>query len=80
MEDMMIYAKVAKYIGAAFAIGLGTFGPTYAQGLIGSRGCESIGKYPEVSNRIQTAMFTGLAMVETSALFAFIIAILLIFS
>ncbi len=77
-EDMMVYAKVAAFLGAAFAIGIGTLGPTIGQGMIGSKGCENIGKYPESANKIQTAMFAGLAMVETSALFAFLIAIFLI--
>ena len=70
--------RIAAYLGAAFAIAIGTIGPTMGQGMIGSKGCESIGKYPEMSNKIQTAMITGLAMVETSALFAFLIAILLV--
>lgn len=75
MEEMV---RIAAYLGAAFAIAIGTIGPTTGQGMIGAKGCESIGKYPEMSNKIQTAMFTGLAMVETSALFAFLIAILLV--
>lgn len=75
MEEMI---RIAAYLGAAFAIAIGTIGPTMGQGMIGSKGCESIGKYPEMSGKIQTAMFTGLAMVETSALFAFLIAILLV--
>ncbi len=78
-EETVNYAKIAAYLGAAFTIAIGTLGPTLGQGFIGSKGCESIGKYPEMANKIQTAMFTGLAMVETATLFAFIIGILLIF-
>lgn len=77
-ENMAVYAKVAAYLGAAFAIGIGTLGPTMGQGMIGSKACENIGKYPESANKIQTAMFAGLAMVETSSLFAFLTSIFLI--
>ena len=78
MDESLMYVKIAAYVAAAFTIGVGTLGPTFGQGKIGSTACENIGKYPEMSNKIQTAMFAGLAMVETSALFAFLIAILLV--
>lgn len=78
--DVVSYTKIAAYLGAAFTIAIGTLGPTFGQGKIGSTACENIGKYPEMSNKIQTAMFAGLAIVETSAIFAFLIAILLIFA
>ena len=73
-ENIHEYTQVAAYIGAAVAIALGTLGPTLGQGMIGSRACESIGKYPESANKIQTTMILGLAATETSALFAFLIA------
>jgi F-type H+-transporting ATPase subunit c len=79
VADAKVYAQIAAYIAAGVAIAIGTLGPTIGQGMIGSKGCESIGKYPESANKIQTAMFLGLAMVETSALFAFLTVILLIF-
>lgn len=68
------YAKAAACIGAAVAIGLGTLGPSLGMGLIASRACENIGKYPENSTAIRNAMIFGLILVETAALYAFLIA------
>lgn len=79
MEEIN-YLKMAAYIGAAFAMGVGTIGPSLGQGFIGSKAVESMGKYPEMSNKIRTSMMIALGIVETSSIYAFVIAILLIFS
>ncbi|MBA3954622.1 ATP synthase F0 subunit C [Candidatus Dependentiae bacterium] len=72
--------KIAAYIGAAFVMGIGTIGPALGQGLIGSKACENIGKYPESSGRIRTLMIVAMAFIETSAIYALLIAVILIFA
>ncbi len=74
------YVKMAAYIGAAICMGIGTLGPSIGQGLIGSKALESMGKYPEMSNKIRTTMMIALGLVETSAIYAFIIALLLLYT
>ena len=71
-------AKAAAAIGAAIVMGIGTFGPALGQGFIGGKACENIGKYPESAGKIQTTMMMSMSLVETSAIFAFLIAIMLI--
>lgn len=78
MEDMTAYIKVAAYIGAALVMGLGSIGPAIGQGLVGSKACENLGKYPESASQIRTVMVISLSMIETSAIYAFIIAIILV--
>ena len=75
---MIYYAKAAASIGAAIAIGLGTLGPAISQGKIASQACSDIGKYPESASYIRTTMLIALSFVETSSIYAFVIAILLI--
>ena len=70
----MFYAKAAAYIGAALAIGIGILGPALGQGLIGMKGVENIGKYPESSSQIRTTMLLGMSFVETGAIYVFLIA------
>lgn len=76
---MIYYAKAAAYFGAALAIGIGTIGPALAQGAIASKACENMGKYPESAREIRTMAFLGLVIVETSAVFALLVALLLAF-
>lgn len=79
MEPAIInYVKIAAYLGAAFVMGIGSIGPALGQGLIASKAVENMGKYPESSNKIRTTMFIALGIVETSAIYAFVIAMILI--
>jgi F-type H+-transporting ATPase subunit c len=71
-------ALAAAYIGAALVMGIGSLSPAYGQGLIGARACENMGKYPESARDIRNAMLLSMAIVESSALYAFIIALMLL--
>lgn len=75
---MEYYVKAAAFLGAAIAIGLGTLGPSLGMGMIASKACENIGKYPESANQIRSAMVFGLILVETAALYAFLVSLFLI--
>lgn len=77
--DFSTYAQAAAFIGAALAIGMGTIGPAIAQGMIGKTACEGIGKYPESYSKIRTTMLISMGIVETAAIYAFIVSLLLIF-
>ena len=46
--------------------------------MIGAKACENIGKYPESSGKIRMAMMIAMGIVESSSIYAFIIAIMLI--
>jgi len=77
--DGAFIVKAAAYIGAALAMGLGSIGPALGQGIIGMKSCENIGKYPENTDKIRTNMLIAMGLTETSAIYALIIALLLIF-
>jgi F-type H+-transporting ATPase subunit c len=72
------YAKVAAYLGSAFVMGIGSIGPAIGQGMIAAKAVENMGKYPESANKIRTTMFLALGIVETSAIYAFVVAMMLI--
>ena len=80
MENALVidYVKAASYIAAAVAISLGTFGPAIAQGMIGAKACENIGKYPESAGNIRNLMFIALALVETLALYVLLVVLLIL--
>ena len=68
------YAKAAAFLGAAIAMGVGAIGPALGQGLIGMKACENIGKYPESAGKIRTTMMIAMGLVETSAIYALMVA------
>ena len=78
MIEGIYYAKAAAFIGAAIAMGIGSIGPALGQGFIGTKACESVGKYPESADKIRAMMLVALSMVETSAIYAFVVSLMLI--
>lgn len=74
----VFYAQAAAFLGAAIAMGVGSIGPALGQGFVGMKACENIGKYPENADKIRTTMMIGMGLVETSAIYALVIAFMLI--
>ena len=76
--DGIFYAKAAAFLGAAISMGIGSVGPALGQGLIGMKACENVGKYPESYKDIRTIMIIAMGLVETSAIYAGLIAVFLL--
>lgn len=70
--------KGAAYIGAGLAM-VGAAGVGAGQGYVAGRACDSIARNPEVESKIRTFLIIGAAIAETSAIYALIIAFILIF-
>jgi F-type H+-transporting ATPase subunit c len=66
-------------IAAAIAIGLGSIGPAIGIGLIGSRGADAIGRNPEASSKVQTGMILSIAFAEAIAIYALVVALIILF-
>jgi len=71
--------EAAKVLAAGFAIGIGAIGPGLAIGILVGKAVEGIARQPEAAGQIQTAMFIGIAFAEAIALYALVVAFLLIF-
>jgi F-type H+-transporting ATPase subunit c len=72
-------ADAAKVLGAGLAMGIGALGPGLGLGLMIGKALESIARQPEVSGDIRTNMFIGIGVTEAVALYAFVVALILIF-
>lgn len=79
MQDPLALIIAFAQIAAAFALLNGVL-TTIGQGKIAATAIESIARQPEAANSIQTTMFIGLAMGETSGIYGLLIAILLLFA
>ena len=69
----------AKQLGAALAMGLGAIGPGIGIGLIGSKAMEAMGRNPEAAGTIQTNMILGIAFTEAVAIYALVVALIILF-
>ncbi|SNZ13567.1 ATP synthase F0 subunit C [Hydrogenobacter hydrogenophilus] len=67
------------YLGAGLAIGLAALGTGIGMGHAVRGTQEGTARNPTVGGRLQTVMFIGLAFIETLALYALLVAIILLF-
>lgn len=70
----------AKLIGAALAMGLGALGPGIGLGILASKALEAIGRNPEAQSKVQTTMILAIAVTEAVAIYALVIALMILFS
>jgi F-type H+-transporting ATPase subunit c len=72
-------AAAAQLLAAGIAMGFATIGPGIGIGLLTSGATQAIARQPEASGDVRTVFIIGLALAEALALYAFVIAIILIF-
>ena len=68
-----------KLLAAAMAIGLGAVGPGVGIGILGAAAMNAIGRNPEARGPILTNMILAIAFAEAIAIYALIVAFLLLF-
>ena len=68
-----------KSIAAALAIGMGSFGPALAIGILAGKAMEAIGRNPEAAPKIQTSMILAIAFAEAIAIYALVVALIIKF-
>jgi F-type H+-transporting ATPase subunit c len=71
--------ELGKLLGAGLSMGLGAIGPGVGLGIMIGKALESIARQPEVAGDVRTNMFIGIGVTEAVALYAFVVALILIF-
>lgn len=72
-------AEATKLLATALAIGLGVIGPGIGIGIIGGKAVEAMGRNPEAEGMIRNTMILGIALAESLAILALVIALILRF-
>jgi F-type H+-transporting ATPase subunit c len=79
MDSISIIA-MASIIGAGLCMGLGSLGPALGQGRAVQSALSSMAQQPDERNSLTRTLFVGLAMIESIAIYCFVIAMILIFA
>ena len=72
-------AEAVKLLAAGLAIGLGAIGPGLGIGLLAMGALQAIGRNPEAQGQIQVNMFISIAFAEAVAIYALVVALILLF-
>lgn len=76
----MNWVEVVSIIGAALAVSFGAIGPALSQGRAVAAAMDAIARQPESANTVSRTLFVGLAMIETTAIYCLVVALLLLFA
>ena len=79
MSSTDLVAIVSIFTGGITIMG-GSIGPALAEGRALAQALSSIAQQPDESNTITRTLFVGMAMVESTAIYCFVISIILIFA
>ncbi len=79
MDNMTIIA-VASIVIAGMTIAVGSLGPALAEGRAVATALSSLAQQPDASKTITRTLFVGLAMIESLAIYCFVVAMILIFA
>lgn len=71
---------VISIIMASVAVSVGSIAPALAEGRSVVQGLASIAQQPDEAATISRTLFIGLAIIESSGIYCFVIAIVLIFA
>jgi len=78
--DNISIIGAASIIISGFTIAIGSIAPALGEGRALARALSAIAQQPDEAGTITRTLFVGLAMVESTAIYCFVIAIILIFA
>lgn len=71
--------EAARLIAAGLCMGLGAIGAAIGEGQIGRSALEAMARNPQMADKITTNMFIAMAITESTAIYAFLFTILILF-
>lgn len=78
--DSTTLIAIASIITAGFTTGIGCIGPALAEGRAVASALTSLAQQPDSATTITRTLFVGLAMIESTAIYCFVLSMLLIFA
>jgi F-type H+-transporting ATPase subunit c len=77
MNDLI---QIVSIVSASFAVAFGALGPALAEGRAVASALDAIARQPEAAGTVSRTLFVGLAMIETTAIYCLVVALLVLFA
>jgi len=77
--DSLTWIGIASIITSGLTIAVGAIGPALGEGRAIAQALSAIAQQPDERNTITRTLFVGLAMIESTAIYCFVISMILIF-
>lgn len=79
MDSFALIAAVSIFT-AGLTIAVGSLGPALGEARAASQALSAIAQQPDEGNRITRTLFVSLAMIESTAIYCFVVSMILIFA
>jgi F-type H+-transporting ATPase subunit c len=74
------WISIASIVTAGLTIAIGSIGPALGEGRSVAAALEALARQPDAANSITRTLFVGLAMVESTAIYCLVVALILLFA
>ena len=74
------WIALASVVTAGLTIAIGSVGPALGEGRAVAQALDAIARQPDASDRITRTLFVGLAMVESTAIYCLVVALILLYA
>lgn len=78
--DNLGWIGIVSIITAGITIAIGSVAPAIGEGLALANALRALAQQPDKSNTITRTLFVGLALVESTAIYCFVVSMILIFA
>ena len=78
--DNLSLIGVVSILTAGFTIAIGSIGPALGEARAVAQALVAIAQQPDESGTITRTLFVGLAMIESTAIYCFVLAMILVFA
>jgi F-type H+-transporting ATPase subunit c len=78
--DSSTLIAIASIVTAGLTIGIGCIAPALGEGRAVALALSSLAQQPDAAATITRTLFVGLAMIESLAIYCFVVAMILIFA
>jgi F-type H+-transporting ATPase subunit c len=78
--DILGWIAVASIFAAGLCMGIGAIGPALGQGRALAQALSALAQQPDEANTITRTLFVGMAMVESTGIYCFVVTMILLFA
>lgn len=79
MTDLAIIAAISIFT-AGLTVSFGAIGPALGEGRAAAQALSAIAQQPDAASSLSRTLFVSLAMIESTAIYCFVVAMILIFA
>lgn len=78
--DNVVLVGIASIVVAGLTIAIGSIAPALGEGRALAQALTALAQQPDEANTITRTLFVGMALVESTAIYCFVITLILIFA